>query len=118
MHVGSLAWLAERLRDTPAGVRRTVVVTHHAPSHRSLSKDVRTDPLAPAYASALDDFVAQSGADLWIHGHTHIRCDYYLGNTRVISNPRGYKDEHTGFDPRCVVVTDDSHQGAGRFDLA
>ena len=27
---------------------------------------------------------------LWIHGHSHDRCDYLLGRTRVVANPLGY----------------------------
>ena len=30
---------------------------------------------------------------LWIHGHTHDRCDYRLGDTRVVANPLGYPNE-------------------------
>ena len=26
----------------------------------------------------------------WIHGHTHDACDYMIGDTRVLCNPRGY----------------------------
>jgi hypothetical protein len=28
-----------------------------------------------------------------VHGHTHIGCDYVLGDCRVVNNPRGYVDE-------------------------
>ena len=49
--------------------------------------------VSAAYASHLDDFVAESGALLWIHGHLHTQKDYKIGNTRVICNPRGYPDE-------------------------
>jgi hypothetical protein len=30
---------------------------------------------------------------LWIHGHSHDRCDYLLGKTRVVANPLGYPNE-------------------------
>lgn len=30
---------------------------------------------------------------LWIHGHTHEKADYMIGNTRIVSNPRGYNRE-------------------------
>lgn len=30
---------------------------------------------------------------LWIHGHSHDRCDYLLGKTRIIANPLGYPNE-------------------------
>ena len=41
--------------------------------------------------------------DLWIHGHSHQAVDYEIANTRVLSNPRGYPDEHTGFDAALVA---------------
>jgi hypothetical protein len=39
---------------------------------------------------------------LWIHGHTHDRCDYVLAETRVVANPLGYPNEVRSleaFDP-------------------
>jgi hypothetical protein len=30
---------------------------------------------------------------VWIHGHSHDRCDYLLGKTRVVTNPHGYPNE-------------------------
>jgi hypothetical protein len=50
------------------------------------------DRLSAAYASHLDELVAASGAGLWCHGHTHASCDYVIGTTRVLCNPRGYDD--------------------------
>jgi predicted phosphodiesterase len=68
----------------------TVVVTHHLPSLRSVPQRFKDDRLSAAYASHLDERVATSGADLWCHGHTHSSCDYVIGKTRVLCNPRGY----------------------------
>lgn len=82
-----------------------MVVTHHAPSLRSVAPEYRTDPVSSAFASDLEDLVTSSGASLWIHGHTHFVVDYRLGKTRVISNPRGYvpNDIADGFQPDLVV---------------
>ena len=30
---------------------------------------------------------------LWIHGHTHCKFDYNIGNTRIVTNPSGYPSE-------------------------
>ena len=68
----------------------TVVVTHHLPSRRSVSAEFADSALNPAFASDLDDLVTRSGAALWVHGHTHTSCDYTLGATRVVCNPKGY----------------------------
>jgi hypothetical protein len=100
-HARSLRWLRQALGTPHDGP--TVVVTHHAPSRRSLNP-LYTDPVASAYASDLEAVVAGSGARLWIHGHTHHCVDYALGATRVLSNQRGYPGEAVGgFDPALVV---------------
>lgn len=104
-------WLAAELLRPFDG--HTVVVTHHAPSLRSVDLQFISDPMSAAFASNLDDLVEQ--ASLWIHGHTHAACDYRLGfdqtKGRVVSNPRGYQRdgkhgpgrEHTGWNEGLVV---------------
>lgn len=83
-----------------------VVVTHHAPSPKSLllgDKGV----IRAAYASQLESFVEASGAKLWLHGHTHKFSDYRLGETRVMCNARGYVGSPAvGFQPELVVEID------------
>jgi predicted phosphodiesterase len=105
-HHRSTRWLRERLHEPHAGP--TVVVTHHAPSRRSLNP-LYSDPVASAYASNLDALVEESRVPLWVHGHTHHCVDYRLGTTRVLSNQRGYPDEPVGgFDPALVVDVPDA----------
>jgi hypothetical protein len=100
-HTLSVRWLRRELWAPHDGP--TVVVTHHAPSARSLNPRY-ADPASAAYASDLEALVAASGARLWVHGHTHHCVDYRIGATRVLSNQRGYPDEPAnGFDPALVV---------------
>ena len=41
---------------------------------------------------------------LWIHGHTHFNVDYKIGQTRVVTNQRGYVDTpNETFDPSLVL---------------
>lgn len=86
-----MKWLKEEVKKHQG--EKFIIVTHHAPSLRSIPKSYRTDSLSAAYASHLDSFVESSGAKLWIHGHIHTQQDYMIGNTRVICNPRGYPNE-------------------------
>lgn len=80
-------------RFLAAGDRtRSVVITHHAPSIRSLPERKHLDPVSAAYASNLEDLLASHGPALWIHGHIHTAVDYAIGPTRVVSNPLGYPD--------------------------
>jgi predicted phosphodiesterase len=71
-----------------------VVVTHHLPSFQSVLpsywQSVESSALCYAYASELDEMILEHQPTLWIHGHTHHSLDYYIDNTRVVCNPRGY----------------------------
>ncbi len=99
LHGASRRWLTAALREPG----RKVVVTHHAPSPRSLPAPPGS-PIDAAYASQLDELVEASGAPLWVHGHLHHCSDYQLGGTRVLCNARGYPDERaSGFRPDLIV---------------
>jgi Icc-related predicted phosphoesterase len=71
----------------------------------SVAKRYANDPLNPAFASSLEDLIEKYQPELWIHGHTHVPCDYELFGTRVVCNPRGYPWEARGsaFDPGLIV---------------
>ena len=102
LHMQSIRWLKAVINECMA--RTKVIITHHAPSMRSMPDKYALDPLTPAFVSNLDSLMKESGAELWIHGHTHESCDYRLGSTRVLSNPRGYPDcQNRSFDGVLVV---------------
>ena len=103
VHETSRAWLGARLTESFDG--KTVVVTHHAPSARSVAPRFASNPLSPAFASELDPVIAAAEPALWIHGHTHDAFDYNLYSTRVVCNPRGYPGENpaSGFRSDLVV---------------
>ncbi|TIP49796.1 MAG: phosphatase [Mesorhizobium sp.] len=84
----------------------TVVVTHHLPHPASIPRRFARDPLNAAYASDLTDVIQSGRPTLWIHGHTHESCDYLIGGTRIVCNPRGYDDENGAFDPALVIRVD------------
>lgn len=86
--------------------KKAVVVTHHAPSIRSVEERYVNDLLTPSYASNLESLMSGIGSPaLWIHGHIHHKADYRFDATRVICNPRGYPRErcHEDFDFGLVV---------------
>jgi Icc-related predicted phosphoesterase len=82
---------------------KTVVVTHHLPHARSIPWRFQGDLLNAAYASDLSAVIESGRPALWVHGHTHDSCDYMVGDTRVVCNPRGYEDENVRFDPTLMV---------------
>jgi Icc-related predicted phosphoesterase len=85
---------------------RSIVVTHHAPSIRSIADRYRANPMSAAFASNMDNFILEHQPCLWIHGHTHESFDYEIGKTRVVCNPRGYAstEENKGFRPDYTLV--------------
>lgn len=97
-HKETLAYLDTELQQIRGPV---VVVTHHAPHSTSLSGDYVNSELAPAYYSNLTQFIQTHDVDFWCHGHIHHTNDYTISDTRVLSNPRGYKkyNENPDFNP-------------------
>jgi Icc-related predicted phosphoesterase len=75
---------------------KTVVFTHHAPSpecvHASYKNQINGNH---AYYSNLDSFIKKNFIDFWLHGHMHHSNDFYIDNTHILSNPRGYHDLHS-----------------------
>jgi predicted phosphodiesterase len=104
-HARHRAWLEQRLATRHAGP--TVVVTHHAPSPRSIAERFAGSPLNACFVSDAEALLAGERVALWVHGHTHDSFDYTLNGTRVVCNPRGYaKDgvnENARFDAGLVV---------------
>jgi Icc-related predicted phosphoesterase len=72
---------------------KTVVITHFLPSFKSVHPqflNASDHHMNGYFASDLDDVILAGKPDFWVHGHTHSSCDYMLGETEVICNPRGY----------------------------
>lgn len=89
----------DRFHDGP-----TVVITHHAPSLRSLTDNPHAGGhMDAAYANDWHDLMGADRVALWMHGHSHTAVDYEVAGTRVVCNPRGYPGEETGFNPSLVL---------------
>lgn len=94
-------WLRTQLDEPFDG--QTVVVTHHAPSLRSLEgAPEASSHLDAAYANRWEDLMGPQVV-LWLHGHTHHPIDYEIDGTHVLSRPVGYPGEDLGFDP-CYLI--------------
>lgn len=96
-------WLDARLDDEFDGP--TVVITHHAPSMRSVHPRFAESIISAGFVSDCLGLLGRSA--LWVHGHTHDSFDYTMYGTRVICNPRGYckngVNENPGFNPGLFV---------------
>ncbi|RVA80063.1 metallophosphoesterase, partial [Mesorhizobium sp. M7A.F.Ca.CA.001.11.2.1] len=100
MHQDSRQYIDTALKADPV---KTVVVTHHLPHPWSIPPRFKSDLLNAAFASDLSNVIEDGHPALWVHGHTHDSCEYRIGSTRIICNPRGYEDENAKFDPTLVV---------------
>lgn len=70
---------------------KTLVVTHHSPCELSVAHQFKGSILNYAYFEDMTNYMFLDNApSIWIHGHMHNTSDYTIGNTRVLTNPRGY----------------------------
>lgn len=86
--------------------KKVVVITHHAPSIKSVPKTLKNKEYTPCFASHLDDFILNHpNIKLWCSGHIHSFSDYYIGKCRVVCNPRGYTkyNEETNFKENFII---------------
>jgi predicted phosphodiesterase len=88
LHQASRSWLESCVAEPFTG--KTVIVTHHVPSSRSVPRRFAQNLLTPAFASNLEALMDGERLALWVHGHTHDQFDYEVFGTRIICNPRGY----------------------------
>ena len=103
-HAEDRAVIEAELADAQREGTTAVVITHHAPTPRSIATRFHGNPLNPAFASALESVIARYGPALWIHGHMHNKVDVTLGATRVLANPGGYNaEENPDYDPQLCV---------------
>lgn len=97
-HLKTARYIEENAkRDFPE--QNLWVITHHLPTFRSIpleyeGYDINENAL---YASNLEHLFTDD-INVWVHGHSHHAINYTVKNTRIISNPRGYRLEETNYD--------------------
>lgn len=102
IHQRSKAWLDQSLKDSEQ--LQNIVITHHAPSLKSVPEIYKNDAVTAAYASNLEGFILEHQPRYWIHGHIHIPCRYEIGKTEIICNPHGYiSEKDAGFNPELII---------------
>lgn len=87
----SYRYITERLEHHRES--KTVVVTHHAPSRRSIPPRYEGNDLSPSFTVELDREITNFEPNMWIHGHVHDPCEFSIGATRIVCNPAGYPGE-------------------------
>lgn len=83
-----------------ASIEKKVVVTHHAPTSKSLADRFRGDPMNAFFINNWADVIETGRPKLWVHGHCHDSFNYQAFETRVVCNPFGYWMKDENFDYR------------------
>ena len=91
IHRQSISWLSNELEQLAN--ETNIVITHHAPSKKSLPLEYKENIISSAYASNLDKVIQKYNPKYWIHVHLQNSSNYFIGETKVICNPRGYHNE-------------------------
>ncbi len=110
-HMYAKKFIFKEIAEQKAAGRKTVVVTHHGPTMRSIHERYEGSDINMFYASELTNEIMDTNPNLWIHGHTHHQFDYLVDDslehcqTRVVVNPRGYfgHEDTSGFNQTLVV---------------
>lgn len=88
-------------------VEDVVVVTHHLPHPSSTPEMFRGSPADHFFMCNMTGAIMDRRPKMWLHGHTHDPCDYVVGSTRVVCNPRGYPFEYERrppYEPKLIAV--------------
>jgi predicted phosphodiesterase len=72
------------------GMKR-IVISHFMPHPAAIGPQYKGSALNSYFCRDMREYMGWEG--LWIYGHTHTGSDFMEGDTRVISNPRGYPGE-------------------------
>ena len=97
MRAHDASWAALRRAVGEAGGKKTVVITHHAPSRLGLNPKFVGNEVDAAYASNLDaEIAAFEKVPVWVHGHTHVATSYRIGGTDVRTNAMGFASKGQG----------------------
>lgn len=100
LHEESIDWLKIQLYT----LNNLIVITHHTPLAQTIGPEYRGDILSPCFANDFEELIFETKPLIWMSGHTHFNIDTMVGNTRVISNQKGYKNEGVeNFDPKRII---------------
>jgi Icc-related predicted phosphoesterase len=88
-HEQSFKAMSEIIENNPD--KKIVVITHHCPSPKCISKQYVDSTLNASYVSDYDKFIIEHPQiKLWHCGHVHHRATFNIGETKIVMNPRGY----------------------------
>ena len=102
-HKRCFEFIKQSVADSTA--KHKIVITHHVPSYQLMSPEFQGSRINGAFTVELADYIATSGIDYWIYGHSHRNIDKIIGTTRCVCNQFGYAfhNEHLTFDRNKVI---------------
>lgn len=87
-HNNTIEWFEQVLPNLNGDV---VMVTHHAPSIKSIKGRYDREATKHAYHTDLTSLITKHpNIKFWCHGHTHVQNRYEVQQCLVLSNPFGY----------------------------
>ena len=104
-HERCLAFIKQSVTESKAKTK--IVLTHHVPTQLCTVDEFKGSTINGAFTVELGDYIADSGIDYWIYGHSHRNMDAKIGKTQIISNQFGYlshgEPQNNGFDPKRYI---------------
>ena len=104
-HKRCLTFMKKAVKESNAKTK--IVLTHHVPTQLCTAEEFHGSTINGAFTVELGDYIADSGIDYWIYGHSHRNIDAQIGTTRILSNQLGYVShgEHlsNGFNPAKII---------------
>jgi predicted phosphodiesterase len=71
---------------------KKVVISHFVPTYKAVAPQFKNSALNSYFIENMEH--TMNGVDLWLFGHTHTSFDFMIDDTRLVSNPYGYRDEN------------------------
>lgn len=96
----------EFLKQLPADI--DILITHHLVSPQSVHAKYQNHPINRYFLCDVSEVILDLRPKFCIHGHTHLPCDYRIGETQVVCHPKGYPGENSfgeeGYKPLTIEV--------------
>jgi Icc-related predicted phosphoesterase len=90
MHAKDKRFIMETINYCKDNNKKLLVVTHHAPTYKILSKKKLADKFVSLYASNMDNLLRYDYVHTWVCGHIHHNFDIVTDTgTHLVGNQKG-----------------------------
>lgn len=104
LHQECIRFIEQELKQN--GQKKTIVVSHHAPSFFNYPEKYKGNVLSSAFAVELYNLIEKSDINYWIFGHHHQNiANFRIGKTQLVTNQLGYVkyNEHQLFKQNAII---------------